>query len=217
MAGRAPGAMPRRPRILVTGFSVYPGAPVNPTERLIAALDADPGELAVLGDLRFAVFAVEYDTLPGRLEETGSAFAPDIAIHFGLSERAEGFTLERLARNAISAEKPDNAGRTPPRTPIRAGGEDLASSLPLDAVHAALSARGLPVSWSDDAGGYLCNYLFYHSRGRLCAGFAPAMSGFIHVPPLLHGETWPANAMTMDNLVAGARLIIATCAKAWGA
>jgi len=204
----------RHPRILVTGFSVFPGAPVNPTEKMIEALRQDAAWLAAQGPIRLEVLPVEYGGIPGWLERLGAEFAPDIAVHFGLSAKAEGFTLERLARNEIAAGRPDNAGRLLQSTRIVDGGQDVATSLPVDAIHKALTANKLPVSWSDDAGGYLCNYLFYHSCGKIPAGFAPAMAGFIHVPPLA-GKNAPPNAMALQDLVAGATLILETCRTVW--
>ncbi|HWK64973.1 MAG TPA: hypothetical protein VNS34_08530 [Rhizobiaceae bacterium] len=206
--------MRRRPRILVTGFSAFPGAPVNPTERLIAALEARRSEFHGPDRLTFAVLAVDYGRLPAALGELAKAVPHDIAIHFGLSAQARGFTLERYARNAFGP-KPDNSGYLPAAGPICAGPERLPSTLPLERLHDLLVNHGLPVSWSDDAGGYLCNYLFYLSRSGLVPEFTPGMSGFIHVPPLV-GD-WEANtsAMALDVLVKGAALIIGHCADVW--
>ena len=204
----------RRPRILITGFTPFPGAPVNPTAHLIRALAADPGDIAALGELRLDILPVEYAAVPGRLEALGAAFAPDIAMHFGLSARATGFTLERLARNANATGRADNAGALP--TPaIFDGEDDLPATLPLDAIAARLEGEGLPVAWSDDAGGYLCNYTFYLACSPRFAAFAPAMAGFIHVPPGADPSVAHPHAMALDDLVRGARLIVAECAAAW--
>ena len=202
------------PRILITGFGPFPGAPVNPTAAMIEALAADPAALDGVGDIRTEILAVEYDTVPERLAGIAAGFAPDIAIHFGLSARAEGFTLERLARNEIAADRLDNSGAQPHAACIVEGGEGHPSTLPLDAIAVALSEAGLPHSWSDNAGGYLCNYVFYLSRSPHFAEYAPEMSGFVHVPPLA-GEGAPANAMRLDDLVAGTCLIVAACADNW--
>ena len=202
------------PRILITGFGPFPGAPVNPTAAMIEALAADPAALDGVGEIRTEILAVEYDSVPARLAGIAAGFAPDIAIHFGLSARAEGFTLERLARNEIAADRPDNSGAQPNAACIVEGGEGHPSTLPLDAIAVALSEAGLPHSWSDNAGGYLCNYVFYLSRSPHFAEYAPEMSGFVHVPPLA-GEGAPANAMRLDDLVAGTCLIVAACADNW--
>lgn len=211
-----PSAGPERPRILVTGFSAFPGAPVNPTERLVAELRERMPELAAVGSITTAVLDVDYGELPAALRRL-AAKQPDIAIHFGLSAAAAGFVLERLARNAYG-NKPDNAGHIPQAARICAGDDVLPSTLPLDALHGALIAKSIPVGWSDDAGGYLCNYLFYLSRSPVLAEFAPGMSGFIHVPPLAEGVSADLEgAMEMETLVEGALIAIRVCAEAWSA
>ncbi|WP_309086084.1 hypothetical protein [Chelativorans sp.] len=169
--------------MLVTGFGPFPGAPENPTEALIGALAASPG-FSRDADMRFEVLPVEYQAVPGHLAGL-SGFAPDIAIHFGLSTRAGGFTLERVARNEIRGEKPDNKGELRSGGQICGGAGDQPSTLPLPAIYEALSAKGLPVRYSDDAGGYLCNYLFYLSRSGTCPGalrrICPASSTCRHL------------------------------------
>jgi pyroglutamyl-peptidase len=207
----------RRPRVLVTGFSSFPGAPANPTERLIAELSAREAELSSFGEVRLVVLQVEYLALPAELARLGAEFHPDIAIHFGLSGKASGFMLERLARNVVG-ESPDNAGHVPDARTICALAETLPSTLPLEPLHAKLSAAGLPVDWSDDAGDYLCNYLFYHSRSALAEGFAPAVSGFVHVPPVAGDPDADGGGgipMGLDQLVQGALAIVETAAEDW--
>lgn len=214
-----PATRPRRPRILVTGFSSFPGAPRNPTERLIAELDRRNGELATLGDVRLAVLDVDYRNLPQALSRLGDEFRPDIAIHFGLSGRAGGFVLERLARNVVGP-LPDNTGYVPEARTICALADAYPSTLPLDAMRDALEGAGLPVGWSDDAGDYLCNYLFYHSRAGLADGFAPPLSGFVHVPPLLDDPMADGGGgvpIAFDKLVEGALAILSTVAEHWRA
>lgn len=207
----------RRPRILVTGFSSFPGAPRNPTERLIAELEHREAELAALGDVRLAVLDVDYRNLPRALSRLGADFAPDVAIHFGLSGKAGGFMLERLARNAVGP-LPDNAGHVPEARTICALADAYPSTLPLDAMHDALAGAGLPVHWSDDAGDYLCNYLFYHSRAGLAEGFSPPLSGFVHVPPLADDPGADGGGgvpIAFDRLVEGALAILSTVAGSW--
>lgn len=204
-----------RPRILVTGFGPFPGAPLNPTRTMVEAFRADPARLARLGVVRTEVLDVDYAAVPLRLAELGTDFAPDIAIHFGLSDRARGFTLERLARNEIAADRPDNSGAQPLPDVIEPDGGDHPSGLPLGEIAETLDRAGLPWSWSDDAGGYLCNYLFYLSRSPDFPGFAPAISGFVHVPPLKEAEPENAGALPLADLVRGAKLVVAASAEAW--
>jgi len=205
--------MTAHPRILVTGFSVFPGAPVNPTEALVGRLRAEPPIGA--WELRAEVLAVEYAGIGPRLEQIGKEFPPDISIHFGLAREAKGFRLERVARNEIRKNTPDNAGYQPEAFCIWEGGQQCVSTLPLDMIEKRLMSEGLPVSWSDDAGGYLCNYLFYLSASTHFPHFAPDMTGFIHVPPLAAEGDAPTNALTLQQLERGARVIIETCAQMW--
>lgn len=211
-----------RIRILLTGFSAFPRAPVNPTERLIEMVDASrwsPEDV----ELRTAVLPVEYSRVPSMLCDLGRAFRPDVAIHFGLAETAKGFRLERTARNRSSLAKPDAAGGFPSERVIVRGGRALASSLPLDDIASRLKTAGLPVTMSSNAGEYLCNYTFYLACSRTHPDYAPAMAGFVHVPfltsqlPLLgqRGDGLPG--LKEDQLLQGARIVVETAAIAYRA
>lgn len=201
------------PRVLVTGFGAFPGAPVNPTEALVREVAPQSAQFSGLCDLATALLDVDYRALPARLDAIGAAGCPDIAIHFGLSAAATGFRLERTARNEIRPNAPDNAGFVPERPTICDGADGYAATLPLEDIRDALAARGLPVDFSDDAGGYLCNFLFYHSRAGLCDAFCPGMSGFIHVPPF-PGPMAP-HGLLLDSLVEGAICIVETSVARW--
>lgn len=207
--------MQRQPRILVTGFSVFPGAPVNPTEALVEELRRNPPASERTGAFRAEVLAVEYATVAGQLSAIGCDFRPDIAVHFGLARECAGFRLERVARNSHAGARPDQAGVLPATSRICEGAETYASTLPLDLIAARLTQAGLPIQWSDDAGSYLCNTVFALSAAHACEGFAPRMSGFIHVPPLKEAEPGNPRAMAMDDLVAGARIAVTACIEAW--
>ncbi|GIL03282.1 MAG: peptidase C15 [Alphaproteobacteria bacterium] len=213
MAVRSGGAAAR---LLVTGFGPFPGAPVNPTARLAEVLRARPPEWALAGEgaFRAEVLDVDYAAIGPRLSRIGAEFAPDIAIHFGLAAECRGFRLERVARNSHAGARPDINGALPAATAICAGPATLASRLPLGAIAAALEAAGLPVEWSDDAGGYLCNMTMTLSLARACEGFAPAVSGFVHVP--LTREAG-GTALAEADLLAGARIIIDSCLAHWPA
>jgi pyroglutamyl-peptidase len=198
------------PRILVTGFEPFPGAPVNPTQALVERLRAQPPTLPLCGALRAELLPVDYQVVGPLLSEIGRSFCPDIAIHFGLAADCRGFRLERVGRNAFLNARPDNRGFAPWDGPICAGPASLPSTLPLRAIHDALSAEGLPVGWSDDAGGYLCNVVLTLSLACSCEGFAPQMSGFVHVPLI-----GPDREMSEADLDSGVRIILGVAALEW--
>ncbi|MEO3998746.1 hypothetical protein [Mesorhizobium sp. CAU 1732] len=205
----------RPPRILVTGFSVFPGALVNPTEALVGILRDDLRDDPAMEAFRAETLAVEYATIADRLSAIGREFLPDIAIHFGLTRECDGFRLERTARNSHAAARADQAGQMPSTQQICAAPETLASTLPLDLIAERLAYADLPVEWSDDAGGYLCNTVFTLSVAHACDGLRPAMAGFIHVPPLREAEPSNPRAMKIDDLVKGARIVVGACIDAW--
>lgn len=207
--------MSSQPRILVTGFSVFPGAPVNPTEALIARLGRAIPEGTTADTFRARVLDVDYATISDQLAAACEGFAPDIAIHFGLARQSAGFRLERVARNSHADARPDQTGGLPREQRVCAGPERLASTLPLERIAHGLAEACLPVQWSDDAGGYLCNTVMTLSLAHVCSGLAPAMSGFIHVPPLKKEERHAPDAMSLADLERGARLVIAACIDEW--
>ncbi len=205
----AAGVTTRPPRILVTGFEPFPGAPVNPTEALVTRMREKPPSLGTI-DFRAEVLPVDYASVGPRLTAIAAAFQPDIALHFGLAAECGGFRLERQARNRLIAAKPDNRGVVPADGPICAGPEILAATLPLGDIHAALTAAGLPASWSDDAGGYLCNAVLTLSLAKACDGFAPSMSGFVHVPDV--GDGMALSAADFDR---GVEIILSVIIATW--
>lgn len=209
-------------RVLATGFSVFPGAPYNPSETLIRLLEERRPQFGPGVVLETALFETSYKTVPDRLAEIGMRCPPDIALHFGLAKTARGFRLERSARNLVSSLSPDITGLIPGQGVICEGPDSHNSSLPLDTIHAALTERGIPVEFSDDTGGYVCNFTFYHSRGGLVAGFRPEMSGFVHIPYLdwQHaemGDTVELPRLSEDMLWSGALAIIEACVSSFAA
>lgn len=203
----------RRPRILLTGFSVFPGAPVNPTEALVGSLREAPP--AIDADLKTAVLSVEYDTIAAQLAALCGDFQPDIALHFGLARECKGFRLERVARNTNAKARPDSVGNMPAAAAICAGPETIASTLPLEEMERRLAAAGLPVEWSDDAGGYLCNTVFTLSAAHACEGLKPAMTGFIHVPPLDTDASANGVTLSLADLRRGTDIILLASVDAW--
>lgn len=207
-----------RPKVCLTGFSPFPGAPVNPTQMLIDELQGDAGDLADLCELHVSVLPVAYATIGEELAGIARCFEPDIALHFGLSSDADGFRIERTARNAADPLRVDNEGILPATYLIAGGPPLLRSTLPMERIEAELARADLPVTIDDSAGDYLCNAVFYLSRSASCGGFRPSISGFVHVPQLTvadGGMPGEGKRLSLDQLVEGARLIVRVCVAEW--
>ena len=208
--------MTDKPKILITGFSAFPGAPENPTQVLVSLFKQNTSQISAKVEIEAVLLPTEYAYIDAEFSALMSKINPDIALHFGLNQQATGFTLEQTARNICNVERMDIAGATPKLPEIDAQGPTtLTSSLPLAQIHKALQQDGLPVEMSDDAGGYVCNYLFYRAL-QLARSSKCAMTGFIHVP-LLSMQTGDNKlaTLTQDQLWAGALSCVEVCAKDW--
>jgi pyroglutamyl-peptidase len=171
-------------RILVTGFTPFPTAPENPTEVLAGAIQADQIDLPEKIEGRAVLLPTEYEASLEKLKSEIGNFKPDAVVSFGLSAKAQGFTLERVARNEWSSELPDNGGFRPSDPQILPEGEATCpSTLPLKEMFVDLKDLDLPVAYSDDAGAYVCNHLFYRTMSMDKAS-RPSQAGFVHVPYL---------------------------------
>jgi pyroglutamyl-peptidase len=193
-------------RVLVTGFEPFNGGTVNPSARLIEALSAGPPRGVELGT---AVLPVAYARAADALRTAVRAAKPDVAICFGQADGRTGISVERFAHNLDGAEQSDNDGVAWGAEIDPAGPVAYRSTLPVDEIVAALRAEGIPAGESRDAGGFLCNHVFYVLMQTLERERPQARGGFVHVP-LLPEQALDAGAATMplDTLVRAAHAVI---------
>lgn len=169
--------------ILVTGFTPFPGAPVNPTQHLMRSL---PDRLADLSSSANFHFHVLPTTWAGRQEVTDKLrrdLQPDAIVHFGVDGTRPMINIETRAVNKAEQVRPDAAGAIAPQAELAAGAEAARqSTLPADALCAAARSAGAPTELSEDAGTYLCNATLWDSIG------SGIPSIFVHVPALPEGR-----------------------------
>lgn len=205
---------PPRPTILLTGFGPFPNVPDNLTARFVPQLAERAARRYRAHRIVSEILPTEWTTAPRRLSQLYAEHRPKLALHFGVSERATGFTIETTASN-VCAASPDAARCLPPSSLVdEAGAPRMATSLPAEAIHQHLTARAIPVSLSDDAGQYLCNTIFYRALQHASAVPARVMSGFIHLPDRFAepGQQIPgAQAFTLPVALSGAMHIIRVC------
>ncbi|WP_436639916.1 pyroglutamyl-peptidase I [Microbaculum sp. FT89] len=177
-----------KPRLLVTGFSSFPGARRNPTEVLVNALDVKRLVRRFDIDVAAAILPTEYAAVSDLLPRLWNDVRPDAAIHFGLHGRARTVRIETRAANHATPVRPDAGGKRLAALAIEPGGPPYRrTTLPAEKIVVALRRAGIPATLSADAGGYLCNYATWVSltaaRGKTGGAGGPA--GFVHLP-------WPA-------------------------
>ena len=192
----------RPPRLLVTGFGPFPSAPQNPTAELIEWLGGSSANLSRLeADIVTAVFPTEWNALIGLHNRLIEEHQPDIAIHFGVHGRANGFHVEQLARNWRCARADASGERSAP-SPVLAGQPlQLRTPYPADRLAVHLRRRRLPASLSSDAGLYLCNMAYYLSLARCHGDGQLASALFVHVPPVsARGTSKSAEARAKSQL-----------------
>jgi pyroglutamyl-peptidase len=192
-------------RALVTGFEPFGGAEVNASQKLVEALAAEPPDEL---ELATAVLPVAWsraaDELAGVLERA----QPELVLCFGQADGRAQVEVERFALNFDNGS--DDAGETRRAEIVTDGPVAYRSSLPVDAVVDALRAEGIPAAASRDAGGFLCNHVFYVLMQTL-AERTGVRGGFVHVPLLPEQALDRATpTLPLATLVHAARTILAT-------
>ncbi len=171
-----------RPAILLTGFGPFPGVPINATSLLAPRLAAAARERFPGYRVVSHLLPTEWRAAPEVLDAALAETRPVLALHFGVSSRAYGFTLEMRARNHCS-HAPDACGELPAQACIAADGPQfLPASIPAHAIVAGLRRRGIAASLSRDAGAYLCNAVLYHALSKSADRPRARRAGFVHLP-----------------------------------
>ena len=172
------------PKILVTGFGPFPGAPHNPTQPLVARLTRLRRPAFADVELSSHIFPVTYSAVDRQLPLVLKTHQPHALLMFGLASRTPYLRIETRARNAVTMLWPD-AAQTRVRKGSIADGADAQRFGPHTAkLLRAAKATGIDARASRDAGSYLCNYLSWRAIEAVNGNNAPRLAAFIHIPPL---------------------------------
>lgn len=176
--GKRSGRPPERV-VLVTGFEPFGGDSRNPSWEVCERL---PGEI---GGMRVEVCRVPCE-FRHAIEVAAQAIErhrPALVVSLGLAAGRTHIGVERVAINRDDARIADNAGARPLEEPVAAGGPPAYfSTLPVQAMVAAMRRAGVPAEVSSSAGTFVCNHLMYGVLHFLAASGRRARAGFIHVP-----------------------------------
>jgi len=169
---------------LITGFGPFETWSENTSELAIRRLDT-----LGLRSVVTAVLPVSYTRAGERVSELLEAHRPATLILLGLAGSAERVRLERVARNRDDSTRPDMDGVVrDDRAIVADAPATYASTLPLAAMASAATELGVPIDYSDDAGGYVCNHTFFVACHLTASRFPNCRSGFVHVPDLAGDE-----------------------------
>jgi len=169
-------------RTLVTGFGPFLGISDNPSARLARhfAAHGAPGH-----NLSVRVLPVSFawaGLITSRLLEAGRY---DAALLLGVDSRGEGrIRLERYGRNRTRGSAPDVDGRAPGEALIVPGAPDFYETrADPDALSDRLGEEGIPAYVSEDAGGYVCNAIYFSALHAIARTGRSTRCLFVHVPP----------------------------------
>ncbi|XP_012573830.1 uncharacterized protein [Cicer arietinum] len=181
----------------VTGFKKFQGVPINPTEAIVSNLKdyverkglpagVTLGSCTVLDVAGDGALPQLYQTMESVVSKTDSKSNENVVwLHLGVNSGAVRFAVERLAANEATFRCPDELGWQPQQVPIvlEDGGisRTRETSLSVDAILKFLKkGREYDVTISNDAGRFVCNYVYYHSLRF--AEQKGNKSLFVHVP-----------------------------------
>ena len=171
-----------RERVLVTGFEPFRGQTLNSSLEVVRALE---GRAVSPVALETACVPVLFDAALEALRDAIHRFEPDVVIALGQADAYSQIAVEHVAVNLNSSEEPDNAGSRATDLPVVPDGPIAYwSSLPVRGIVAALHDAGIPAVVSYDAGGFVCNHLFYGLMHLLANERLDTIGGFVHLPVL---------------------------------
>ncbi|EEF36996.1 pyrrolidone-carboxylate peptidase 1 [Ricinus communis] len=188
---------PKSVVIHVTGFKKFQGVTDNPTETIVTNLKdfvqkrglpagVTLGSCNVLETAGEGALPLLYKVLESNAAATNVGENEQVVwLHLGVNSGALGFAIERLAVNEATFRCPDELGWQPLQHPIVP--EDGGTSCTREtccSINEILKflkkKKGYNVTTSDDAGRFVCNYVYYHSLRF--AEQKGHKSLFVHVP-----------------------------------
>ena len=179
-------------RLLICGFGPFPAAPDNPAGDAVARLRLE-GWAPKGSSAAYTLLSTVWTEAPEQVLAAAIDSRCDGVLLVGVAVGAAAFRVETLARNHADSAKLDARGEAWAQAVIDPTGPDaIEATAPVQAMHEAVAAAGLPVALSSDAGDYLCNFTFYRTLG------ARRPCGFLHTPSL-------SDAVSLDHVVRGVR------------
>ena len=203
-------------RILITGFEPFPGAPYNPTPRLVERLLCL--RRPALADVERIghVFPVTYEAVDRQLPKLIAQHHPDALLMFGLATRTPYMRIETRARNTVTQIWPDASHAQVRSRTLEAGAETTRRFGPHTAqLLRAAQATGTDARSSLNAGFYLCNYLSWRGIEATKREGNPRLATFIHVPLVARDAAHHRRlgAVTFEQLVDAGEAVLMKMVK----
>lgn len=172
-------------KIIITGYDSFMNVLVNPTISLLEVilnnrtkLDGHPIDI-----IHNEIYKVSCDYVDENIEKYFSLIDREnnggqtlyLVVHFGVNTSTKEIALECSSRNEIN-DRLRKIGRINPD-----GEMYYRCRLNLELLCSHLVEKGYPCVVSNDAGDYLCNYIYYKSSMKFCCT-ENVFPVFIHIP-----------------------------------
>lgn len=173
-------------KLLITGFTPFPGMEMNPSGPFASSLGHAMRTRGLL--CLDALIDTSYEAcekkMEGLLEELAISDSPDSAILcLGVAGQSRCLRLERFALNIDDCPLSDNQGRTRAGVPIDPQGPQAFRTVaPVEEIADEIKALGIPVEISNSCGTYVCNHLYYWTMKTLNSLNSEVPVLFLHIP-----------------------------------
>ena len=124
-----------------------------------------------------------YDASVKKLVDAIETLRPDALLMTGQAARRAVVCVERFAHNLDDATAPDNDGALRRALRIsRAAPEWLEATAPVRTIASAIKEAGIPARVSRNAGGFVCNHLYFGALQYLSEKRSAIPAVFVHLP-----------------------------------
>lgn len=190
-------------KILVSSFEPFLEAKTNSSLLVSKRLSLDPQNKNI-------VFAhgipVRYKNGWEVLRKTIEIEEPDFVLALGQAENSKAIALERWALNWIESKAKDNDGlRLHNQEILKDEAPAIKTMVDLENLERALVEAGIPVGISVSAGGFLCNFIYYHLLNSKTRAL------FVHLPLTEEQTDSQFQNMTklkLDTICQGVQIIL---------
>ena len=196
--------------ILVTGFEPFGGETVNASWEAAQKLEGwRHGDTVAVARL----LPCAYDASVKKLVEAIETLRPDALLMTGQAARRAVVCVERFAHNLDDATAPDNDGVLRKGLRIsRAAPEWLETMASVRTIARAIKEAGIPARMSRDAGGFVCNHLYFGALQYLSEKRSVIPAVFVHLPVTPEQSPRGANAKRLTPTEASNALRAAAAA-----
>jgi len=170
-------------KLLITAFGPFQEFTKNPSELVLKEwIDKGVVQQNPNFDITFEIIPVSYSSVD-EFQEIWKNTHYDLIIHLGVASNETKMRLEVVAKNLKSGKDID--GVEPKSIPITQGAQDAKTQIQFPILNQLCEKYPSKIRISDDAGTYLCNYVYYQSMTRAKRGTNVL---FIHIADFINNS-----------------------------